>query len=124
MNTLQTIYDKLQDKTELATHNVELNLITEVNKLVSDYYTTSNTAYSKTTGALSSLREALAIHKKSLDVTKQFDILLKKINETAKDLGITPDNWEIYRDLNIAIKEKNRTIENIKLIEKSISFLS
>ena len=124
MNTLKTIYDKLGDKTELAKHEVELSLNIEVDKLVSDYYNTSTTAYSKTTGAINSLREALAIHKKSFDVTKQFDVLLKKINDTAKDLGVAPNDWQIYRDLNIALKEKNRTLENIKAIEKAITFLS
>lgn len=124
MNTLKTIYDKLGDKTELAKHEVQLGLNTEVDKLLSDYYNTSTTAYSKSTGAINSLREALAIHKKSFDFTKQFDVVLKKINDTAKDLGVVPNDWKIYSDLNIALKEKNRTLENIKAIEKAISFLS
>jgi len=32
MNTLQTIYNKLQDKTELAKHEVELGKIDDLNK--------------------------------------------------------------------------------------------
>ena len=34
MNTLQTIYDKLADKTELAKHEVELALTDDLTKLV------------------------------------------------------------------------------------------
>ena len=33
MNTLQTIYNKLQDKTELAKHEIELSLLDEAEKL-------------------------------------------------------------------------------------------
>ena len=32
MNTLQTIYNKLQDKTELAKHKVELGLVDDLKK--------------------------------------------------------------------------------------------
>ena len=34
MNTLQTIYNKLQDKTELAKHEVELTAVDEVRKFI------------------------------------------------------------------------------------------
>jgi hypothetical protein len=118
------IGNKLFDKVELASQKVDLALNTDVDKAVSDYYNTSNTAFSKSTGAINSLREALAVHNKSYEITKQFDVLLKKINDTAKELGISPNEWQIYKDLNIAIKEKNRTLENIKSLEKAISLLS
>jgi hypothetical protein len=125
MNTRKTVYNKLfKEETQLAKHEVELALNTDVDKAVNDYYNTSNTAYSKSTGAINSLREALAVHNKSYEITKQFDVLLKKINDTAKELGISPNEWQIYKDLNIAIKEKNRTLENIKSLEKAISLLS
>jgi hypothetical protein len=32
MNTLQTIYNKLADKTELAKHEIELGLVDDLNK--------------------------------------------------------------------------------------------
>ena len=124
MSTEKIVMNSLFGKTELKSTKVELALNTDVDKAVNDYYNTSNTAYSKSTGAINSLREALAIHNKSYEITKQFDVLLKKINDTAKELGISPNEWEIYKDLNIAIKEKNRTLENIKALEKAISLLS
>ena len=34
MNTLQTIYNKLEDKTELASHEVELTAVDEVRKFI------------------------------------------------------------------------------------------
>lgn len=126
MSEQKTVFNKLwkSNNTELASHKVELALNTDVDKAINDYYDASNTAYSKSQGAINSLRDALSVHNKSFEVTKQFDVLLKKINDTAKELGISPNEWAIYKDLNIAIKEKNRTLDNIKSLEKAISILS
>jgi len=36
MNTLQTIYNKLQDKTELAKHEVQLGVVEDINKALAE----------------------------------------------------------------------------------------
>jgi hypothetical protein len=36
MNTLQTIYNKLQDKTELAKHEVNLGVVEDINKALAE----------------------------------------------------------------------------------------
>lgn len=104
--------------------NVQFNLDGDVKKVVNDYYNTSNTAYSKTTGALSSLRDALTTHNKAVNESKQLSGLIGKIELMAKELGVSPDGWQMYKDALIAQKEVQRNIGNIKSIEKAIALLS
>ena len=102
----------------------ELSLVNDVKKVVSEYFTTSTTAYSKTTGALNSLREALSVHNKAVNGSKQLNGLITKIEATAKELGVSPKDWEMYTDALNAQNEVKRNIENIKGIQKAISLLS
>ena len=103
---------------------IELALINDVEKAVNEYYTTSNTAYSKTTGALSSLRDALSVHNKAVNESKQLNGLIGKIEMAAKELGVSPNGWKMYTDALIAQIEVQRNIGNIKSIEKAIALLS
>jgi hypothetical protein len=109
MNTLKTIYDKLGDKTELAKHEIELGVADNLKKALK-LYTDSVSKYGKDldnafvpirtlektiTELKGNVSEVVSIaqelRKSEDNVTKELDIVRKKIQEAKQELGITID---------------------------------
>ena len=81
MNTLQTIYNKLQDKTELAKHEVELGIIQDIISL-------SKQGQELNTNASSDLDNAKVRYTASLKPLQQAKKLMDKAYADTKALGI------------------------------------
>ena len=100
MNTLKTVFGKLfKEETQLASHEVDLALVDDATKAINNYFNSTNTANSKSVGAISLLRVALTEHEKAIKLGGELDVFLNKIKLTAKELGISPDGWQVYKDL-------------------------
>jgi hypothetical protein len=81
MNTLQTIYNKLQDKTELAKHEVNLGLIDEFNARIdkaNNERKSASVSYQKLIGTMQAAVINLELALKEAD----------KIDKASKDIGI------------------------------------
>ena len=113
MNTLQTIYNKLEDKTELAKHEVNLaitdKLKIELKKYVS-LVSESGNNLDNFYGPIRQLEREIAelkanvsgVTKISQDLRKQedlvsseLDLVTKKVNQAKTDLGIKIDINEL-----------------------------
>ena len=112
MNTLQTIYNKLQDKTELAKHEVNLASLDEYNRLVFGDQTwvdelTKTISYIDryVDGGLFVVKEGLKSITKTLEYEKKIDVLIK-------ELGVQPSPEYI----------KNK--EKIRIIQKKVNEFS
>ena len=90
MNTLQTIYNKLQDKTELAKHEVNLGLLDDINKLkqqiVSNFK--SHVAKRDAWGSESSkILQLVSQHEtKGVALKKEVDLFDKQILDLSSQL--------------------------------------
>ena len=125
MNTLKTVFGKLfKEETQLSKHEVELALVDDANKAISNYFNSTNTANSKSVGAISLLRVALTEHEKAIKLGDELNTFLSKIKLTAKELGVSPDGWQVYKDLQTALKDLNDTKSNLVLIQKALTQLS
>ena len=81
MNTLQTIYNKLQDKTELAKHEVELGLIENFNARIdkaNNDRKSASVTYQKLIGTMQAAVINLELALKEAD----------KIDKASKEIGI------------------------------------
>ena len=65
MNTLQNVYNKLADKTELAKHEVNLSLVDDLNKIISE-----------AERVISLQEDGLKWYNKAVDAHKQFIVQL------------------------------------------------
>ena len=92
MNTLQNVYDKLADKTELAKHEVDLGLIDNFQNESNQIIELSKTNIKKALDALNNAKfqvEVLnEIPRRSAQLLKKYEDLQNK----AKELGITLPN--------------------------------
>lgn len=103
MNTLQTIYDKLQDKTELAKHEIELTALEDIKAY--------STGYAKYTASLLEIKKKGDKLKAELNntiddiyewgnlgssMTNDMIKLLSNFEKQAKDLGIDPKVSDVY----------------------------
>ena len=117
MNTLQTIYNKLQDKTELAKHEVELRSINDLKRLID-------------TG-----KKVIEIDKNSfVELTKQLDKIemvksgLRSRLDATKSLLISNANEEIKifttkaKELGIDVSNSAEIKEIIKLQQQFIGY--
>ena len=105
-------------------YKIDLSLADDVNKGVQAYYTSTSTGLSKAQGAINALREALSIHDKAINEANNLQSLKAKIEQSAKDLGVSPSQWEIYTSLNTAILDVKTMQENATALQKAINLLS
>jgi len=89
MNTLQTIYNKLSDKTELASQKVELALINDIDKILDGALAKQRTLI---TQGLKVSEQLLAL---TVDYKKALSISIDAANK-AKELGIA-DAEKLFR---------------------------
>ena len=125
MNTLQTIYNKLQDKTELAKHEVELSLVDDLNKVISDYKK-SNVNYEVTFKEHAELDKRFMSLKSKAQEFYVFDKktyteaqkIIEKIKVQAKELGIDPNSIKQLKDLYQLIDDGSRSYKTYEAILK------
>lgn len=121
---MKTSYEKFMASNAVQPVKVELALADDVKKGVLTYFNTTTTGVSKAIGAISALREALAVHEKALNEGKNFQSLKAKIEQSAKDLGVSPNQWEIYVDVNDAIADIKTTENKANALKKAIANLT
>jgi hypothetical protein len=88
MNTLQNVYDRLSDKTELAKHEVDLSLADDLIKFYKDNAADSNKASLLVDKLLQDTKIALNMYK---EVEAGTNVLLSNISKyqiKAKELGL------------------------------------
>jgi len=112
MNTLKTIYDKLGDKTELAKHEVNLNLLDDIKKLENNLLDSINSVM-KQRAIIESTKIQMGeeISKANFSVDN-LQKTLNKFNAQAKDLGITQKPNEIEKAEAMIISVK-KDVQNI-----------
>ena len=118
MNTLQTIYNKLSDKTELAKHEIELGKIDDLNKVLEEIKGAGRNISQTGRKSVSALVNTTfplidSTRKKIEQARKDYEIILKQ----TKDLGIElPAN--ITASIKNAVAEDSDLFELRKSIEK------
>ena len=86
MNTLKSVFNRIAEKeTNLSKHEVDLALVDDATKAINNYFNSTNTANSKSVGAISLLRVALTEHEKAIKLGGELDVFLNKIKLTAKE---------------------------------------
>ena len=113
MNTLQNVYDRLSDKTELAKHEVNLaitdklkidlkkyvSLVSESGKNLDNFYVAIRTlerAINELKGNTSDVTKISQDLRKQEDlVSAELDLVTKKVNQAKTDLGIKIDINEL-----------------------------
>jgi uncharacterized protein (DUF3084 family) len=126
MNTLKTVFEKLfKEETQLASHEVELALVDDLKKVVSEYIK-SNANYQTVFNEHKSLddkfmalkakaREFYAFDKK---VYADSQKVIANVTKQAKDLGIDPNSIQSLRDLYQLIDDGSRSHKTYEAIEK------
>jgi|LakMenE18May11ns_1017448.scaffolds.fasta_scaffold8891834_1 uncharacterized protein (DUF3084 family) len=127
MNTLKTVFGKLfkEETTNLASHEVELALVDDLKKVVSEYIK-SNANYQTVFNEHKSLddkfmalkakaREFYAFDKK---VYADAQKVIANVTKQAKDLGIDPNSIQSLRDLYQLIDDGSRSYKTYEAIEK------
>ena len=134
MNTLQTIYNKLQDKTELAKHEVELGLVDDLAKLLgrmkaidsalmksTQKALNSLTAFSKLQGDLQDAYANASLDSDDADKDiKEAIILIDKVAKQAKDLGLNPNDVKGTQDIVKITENLEDTINTLNKNESDI----
>ena len=118
----KNVFNKLF-KTELGTHKVELGVVQDAEKAITEYFKSTDTANSKIKGAIASLREADTFVKQSIDRSNILLKLKSEIEKQAKDLGIDVNNIQSYKDLNIALSDSKEYKSYSDKLNKVISTL-
>ena len=112
MNTLQTIYNKLQDKTELAKHEVNLSLLDDIKKSENNLLDGINSVIKERAMIESTkIKMSQEINKVKV-IVDNLEKNLNKFNAQAKDLGITEKPNEINKAEAMIISVK-KDLQNI-----------
>jgi hypothetical protein len=128
MNTLQNVYDKLADKTELAKHEVNLGIVQEISKATATYkdipsfLSNSNDAlikfdkeYRQALKDFSSIKDSaqtnLSKYKDSYDTT---GMLLNKTKEAAQNLGLKESDIPSFKELETLHTNLVKTYTSLK----------
>lgn len=102
-------------------NKINLALDTDVKKVISSYFTSTDNANVSYKNAISSLRDAIAKYEIVNSNTNQFDSLLSKVNAAAKDLGISPNDLQMSKDLNLAISDAKEFNADLGKLQKALS---
>ena len=108
MNTLQNVYDRLSDKTELAKHEVNLSLVDDLNKIISE-----------AERVISLQEDGLKWYNKAVDAHKQFIVQLSDsigiIQSSEKYIPKLPEQIQnITAELSNQAKELGLDAKQIK----------
>jgi hypothetical protein len=134
MNTLQNVYDRLSDKTELAKHEVELGLVDDLAKLLARMKAVDSALMKSTQKAINSLSAFAKLQgdlkdsyaNASLDSDdadkdiKEAIILIDKVAKQAKDLGLNPNDVKGTKDIVKITENLEDTINTLNKNEADI----
>jgi hypothetical protein len=116
MNTLQNVYDRLSDKTELAKHEVNLGLVQDITK---DLNTVADSLVSIRPTILK-IEDLLIKNSKIVETALK---AVQKVETTAKELGADSLIKELDKP-KMLINEFNKTINNtLKSLQNAIANL-
>ena len=87
MNTLQNVYDRLSDKTELAKHEVELRLVDDFNKLLKEAEGFKTKYKGDSDSLINSVNAKMTIQNWR-DTLNSAVVLLSDISKKANELGV------------------------------------
>ena len=131
MNTLQNVYDRLADKTELAKHEVELTALDDLKKLasISAKQLQTNKNFTQVLiaiidGANKKLAEAEKNYNDNLSLQKNSEIIFNNFKKSAQDLGIDYKNTEgfkLHEEIlknAVQMENKKQFIDAIKILIK------
>ena len=121
MNTLQNVYDRLSDKTELAKHEVELGTIQDVYKEIDTIGVESQKGFDTTFKAKGFLSEAIGYENRVQKKYQDIYVQLTKLKGTIKDLGL-PTN-EIEDKLKLVKSRITKAEDNLKRLKQVIQIL-
>jgi hypothetical protein len=119
MNTLQNVYDRLSDKTELAKHEVALALVDDLISLISKGDSNIKNAFDLRSKGKDLIRQSISNEKLAIEVYSQGLQLGKTILTKMKELGIQDPivNEKIkYFEMKISGSK-----DRLKVIEKAIT---
>ena len=88
MNTLQNVYDRLSDKTELAKHKVELRLVDDFNKLLKEAEGFKTKYKGDSDSLINSVKNAKMTIQNWRDTLQSAVTLLSDISKKANELGV------------------------------------
>lgn len=88
MNTLQNVYDRLSDKTELAKHEVELRLVDDFNKLLKEAEGFKTKYKGDSDSLINSVKNAKMTIQNWRDTLQDAVTLLSDISKKANELGV------------------------------------
>tara|TARA_R110000751_G_scaffold13287_1_gene44689 strand:- start:984 stop:1337 length:354 start_codon:yes stop_codon:yes gene_type:complete len=113
--------EKTISKMLFSKERVELALTDDLKKLNSDYYGNTDTANSIIKGLLSEARSAETKIDEAIKSANKMDSLISKVEQTAKELGINPNNIKELQDAKTAIKSSSEYKQVLSTIKKFIS---
>ena len=88
MNTLQNVYDRLSDKTELASQKVELRLVDDFNKLLKEAEGFKTKYKGDSDSLINSVKNAKMTIQNWRDTLQSAVTLLSDISKKANELGV------------------------------------
>jgi len=125
MNTLNKVYSKLNNKTELATHKVDLGIMQETQKAINKHISQRkeiDSGIEKWYNELFSVRDKFAklegnfkSFNSSTDDLKKY---VKEIDGMAKELGVNSSAIEGYKEAKAYIKTSEDITEEYKSAKK------
>ncbi len=100
---------------------VELALTDDLKKLNTTYYRNTDTANSILKGLLSEARKVEAKIDEAIKSANKMDSLTAKVEKTANDLGVNPNNIKELQMAKRAIKDASEYKQILSTIKKFIS---
>jgi hypothetical protein len=118
MNTKKQLNNILNKFPKVNLEKVELNSIKSIGKLASDYFNEADTAISKIKGLRGEAKGISNKLEQALKIAKKMESELPKLEKTAKDLGVNPDNINELGEAYIAIKDAQEVKKIINVLKK------
>jgi hypothetical protein len=118
MNTLKSVYNRLfaEDKVELGKHEVELTLVADLKKALSEFNKVSDLDDTLRTKYTQLKQDAKNIVTQCENSKKVFLSIMSKFEASAKDLGINVDSSIEYGIAKENVNIADAIIKNINTL--------
>lgn len=123
IKNLQAYLNAKHQKEKLSSERVELGLVQDADRAIADFFQSYDTAVSAIKGALQSLRGAGVAFEKADGKASNLEDFKSKLEQSAKELGVSGKDWAVTKDIDIALKTAKEVAIYIKTINKAISSL-
>ena len=107
------------NKEELSTQKVELAAIDDLKKLNNTYFSDTDSANSIIKGLLSDARRAESKIESALKSVSKLESLVSKVEQSAKELGVNPNNIKELQESSVALKDSREYSQILSKIKKS-----